>query len=128
MSKNCDLHAVVTELPIDNDYNSMSMYNDISMKGLKKGFLLEEKVIDERMKFQDDDESIESFGNTVDSNSSNDTSESSNDVGLFKYKKRILGLGEKKDMWNTYDNNIEVKSDDSDSGYSDEKEYTTDED
>ena len=47
---------------------------------------------------------------------------------MFKYEKRILGLREKKNIWNTYDNNIEVKSDDSDSGYSDEKEYMTDED
>ena len=86
------------------------------------------KVKEERMKFQDDDESIESFSNTDDSNSSNDPSESSNDIGLSKYKKRILDLGEKKDMWNTYDNSIEVKSDDSDSSYSYEKEYTTDED
>ena len=80
------------------------------------------------MKFQDDDESIESFSNTVDSNSSNDLSESSNDVSLSKYEKRILGIGEKKNMQNTYDNDIEIKSDDSDSSYSNEKEYITDKD
>ena len=114
-------YAAVSDLPTDND-NSLSMYNDVSMKGLKKGFLLEKKVVD------DDDKSIESFGNTVDSNSSNDPSELFNDVSLSRYEKRILSLGEKKNKWNRYDNNIEVRSDDSDSGYSDEKEYTTDED
>ena len=118
MSENYNLRAVVTELPTDNDYNSLSMYNDVSMKGLKKGFLLEEKVKEERTKFQDDDESIESFSTTDDSYSSNDLSESSNDIGLSTYEKRTLGIGEKKDMWNTYDKDIEVNSD-SDSSYED---------
>ena len=110
-------YAAVSDLPTDND-NSLSMYNDVSMKGLKKGFLLEEKVKEERTKFQDDDESIESFSTTDDSYSSNDLSESSNDIGLSTYEKRTLGIGEKKDMWNTYDKDIEVNSD-SDSSYED---------
>ena len=49
-------------------------------------------------------------------------------------EKRILGIGPKTDMWNTYDCDSEVKSDNYDSGsYINEtirydKEYITDED
>ena len=111
--------TVVTELPTDNDYNSLSTYDD-SMKGLKKGFLLEEKVVD-------DDESTESFSNTIDSNSSNNLSELLNDGISYRYEKRILGLGENKNKWNLYNKNIVVRSDNSDSIYSGE-EYATDED
>ena len=103
-------YAAVSDLPTDND-NSLSMYNNDSMKGLKKGFLLEENVKEKRTKSQDENESIESFSTTDDSYSSNDLSESSNDIGLYKYEKRILGIGEKKETWNTYDNDIEVNSD-----------------
>ena len=81
------------------------------MKGLKKGFLLEEKVVD-------DDESTESFSNTIDSNSSNNLSELLNDGISYRYEKRILGIGEKKDTWNTNNNDIKVNSD-SDSSYED---------
>ena len=55
-------------------------------------------------------------------------------LGLSEYEKRILGIGTKTDLWIIYDCDIEVKSDDYDSGsYIDEtirydKEYITDED
>ena len=90
---------------------------------------------DGRKKLFDNTEISGSYNNTIESNSSIDSDSEMLDVlGLSEYKKRILVIRPKTDMWNTYDCDIEVKSDDYDSG-SDidetiryDKEYITDED
>ena len=96
-----------------------------SMEGLWKGFLLDrnitnrrkDKMNDGRKKLYDDTEISGSYDNTIKSNSSIDSdSEMSDILGLSEYEKRILGIGPKTDIWNTYDCNIEVKLNDYDSG------------
>ena len=78
--------------------------NDNSLEGLRKGFLLEKKMNDERKKLYEENELVDS------------SDEASELYGLSEYD---------SDM---YDNDIKVKSDDSDSSYLYDKEYITDED
>ena len=100
----CTLHNV-TPVLAEYDNNASRMKNDDnSLEGLRKGFLLEMKVNDRRKKIYEDNESVDS------------SDEASELYGLSEYD---------LDM---YDNDIEVKSDDSDSGYLYNKEYITDED
>ena len=88
---------------------------------------------DGRKKLYDNTEISGLYDNTIESNSSIDSdSEMSDVLGLLEYEKRILEIGPKTNMQNTYDCDIEVKSDDYDSGsYIDEtirydKEYIID--
>ena len=72
---------------------------------------------DGRKKLYDDTKILELYNNTIESNSSIDSdSEMSDVLGLSEYEKRILGIGTKTDLQNTYDCDIEVKLDDYDSG------------
>ena len=78
--------------------------DDNSLEGLRKGFLLKKKMNDGRKKLYKENELVDS------------SDEASELYRLSKYD---------SDM---YDNDIEVKSDDSDSSYLYDKEYITDKD
>ena len=79
---------------------------------------------DGRKKLYDDTKISGSYNNTIESNSSIDSdSEISDVLGLSEYEKRILGIGPKTDIWNTYD----CESDNESGSYINE-EYIIDED
>ena len=79
---------------------------------------------DRRKKLHGDTKISGSYDNTIESNSSIDSDSKMSDVlGLSEYEKRILGIGPKTDIWNTYD----CESDDELGSYINE-EYITDED
>ena len=81
---------------------------------------------DGRKKLYDDTKISGSYNNTIESNSSIDSdSEISDVLGLSEYEKRILGIGPKTDLQNTYDCDIEVNIDKT-IRYN--KEYITEED